>query len=122
MPLHGPQSAVGWLTLAAVRTRLLAGDVPVHHRQLRRAPGNGAVVVLAHQRRDGRGDLGLGRLDALSHALGRGARPYDRGPNELGAFDFLAVVGPVELRVAAAVVGGHDQRRVAGVTGRRLER
>ena len=85
-------------------------------------PGRLGVVVLPEQGGERGGHLGLGHgpgLGPLAECGGVGAE--DGEPDRLRALDLLAVAPPALRRVAAAVVGGHDQRGRAAVLRVRLE-
>ena len=61
--------------------------------------------VFAEQRRDGRGDLALGRVPhVVAQAAGRRVRTEDRGPDPLGAGDVLTVPRPPAATGAASVI------------------
>ena len=85
-------------------------------------PGCFGVVVLPEQGGERGGHLGLGHGPGLGPLAQRGGVGAEDGePDRLRALDLLAVAPPALRRVAAAVVGGHDQRGRAAVLRVRLE-
>ena len=80
--------------------------------------GNGGSIILAQKRRDGGGNLALRHGAAIrSLAQRRCVRPDDGDPDVFGALDLFAMIAPGVRAVAAAVIGGDDERRFVAVGG-----